>query len=356
MIGNVGSFAQNELMRMNLAATQSEFNKLQGQVSSGKKSQNYSDLREDARLSLSLRASRSSTEAFQQANVITKTRMEQMQTVFERLKNIANEIRIATFPAMSSANVSAAQGNAALKAQATAALQEVTQLLNTQLDGFFLYAGRMTDTAPMSDPGSIGVAGTPMANVASAAAEAPLVNTAASGDTTYDNIVAHLDGTAVGATAGASPVRYYTGEYSATSESLIVARVESGFDISYGINGRDDSVTKIMQALYALSVADLTTATDAGFRQLAGRAAADLELGFDGVIEEIGELGVKQTQLQELTKRQKDFITTIDIQIGDIEDVDMAEAISRLSFTQTSLEASYKMIAAIRDMSLARIL
>lgn len=72
--------------------------------------------------------------------------------------------------------------------------------------------------------------------------------------------------------------------------------------------------------------------------------------------EEIGELGVKQTQLQELTTRQKDFMTTLDIQIGDVEDVDMAEAISRLTFTQTSLEASYRMLSATRDMSLANFL
>ena len=68
MIGNVGTFAQNEFMRLRLTETQSQFNKLQGQVSSGKKSQNYSDLREDARLSLSLHASRSSTEAFLQTD------------------------------------------------------------------------------------------------------------------------------------------------------------------------------------------------------------------------------------------------------------------------------------------------
>lgn len=356
MINNVGTFAQNEFMRMRLTETQAEFNNLQGQVSSGKKSQTYSGLREDARLSLSLRITRTSTEAFQQANVVTKTRMEQTQTVFERLKDIANSVRNSAFPVMSSANISPTQGNAALRAQATAALQEVTHLINTHLDGFYLFAGRMADAPPMADPGSPTLPGTPLANVTSAAGVTPLDSTAASGDAAYDNIVAHLDGTAVGAISGAIPVRYYSGEYSATSEALIVARVESGFDITYGINGRDNSVNKIMQALYALSVGDLTPSTDAGYRQMATRAVADLQDGFDGVIEEIGELGVKQTQLQELATRQKDFMTTLDIQIGDVEDVDMAEAISRLTFTQTSLEASYRMLSASRDMSLASYL
>lgn len=352
MVANIGSYAQNELMRSRLLETQQEMNRLQAQVASGKKSDRYSGLREDARLSLSLRQTRMTTETFVQSNVITKTRMEQTQLVYERIKDIANEVRNATFPAMSPANISAEQGNAALRAHASAALQEVLQLLNTQIDGFHLFAGRRTDAPPMIDPGAINVAGTPLANVDAAAGVSPLANVAASGDTVYDNIVLHLDGTAVGAVPGASPVRYYDGEYSATAEALIATRIDTNADITYGINGRDDSINAVVQALYALSVSALTPATDAGFRQLAGRAAADLQTGFDGLVEEIGELGVKQTQLQELTKRQENFLVTLDVQLGTVEDVDMATAISRLTFTQTSLQASYEMMAAMRELSL----
>lgn len=356
MVGNIGSYAANEQMRSRMLQTQQELNRLQGQVASGKKSATYSGLREDARLSLSLRQSRMTTETFLQANVINKTRMEQTQLVYERIKDIANEVRIAAFPAMSQANISAEQGNAALKAHASAALQEVLQLLNTQIDGFHLFAGRRTDVPPMVDPGEIAIPGTPLANVNAAAGVSPLVNTAASGDSVYDNIVLHLDGTTVGAVPGASPVRYYAGEFSATSESLIATRVDTNTELVYGITGRDNSVNAVVQALYALSVADLTPATDAGFRQLAGRAAEDLQTGFEGLIEEIGELGVKMTQMREMTKRQEDFIVTLDVQLGSVEDVDMGTAISRLTFTQTTLEASYRMMASVRTLSLTNYL
>lgn len=356
MVGNVGSYAANEQMRSRMLQTQQELNRLQGQVASGKKSATYSGLREDARLSLSLRQSRMTTETFLQANVINKTRMEQTQLVFERIKDIANEVRLAAFPAMSQANLSAEQGNAALKAQASAALQEVLQLLNTQTDGFHLFAGRRTDVPPMVDPGAITVPGTPLANVQAVAAVSPLANSSASGDTVYDNIVLHLDGTAVGAVAGASPVRYYAGEYSASAESLIATRIDTNTEIVYGITGRDNAVNSVLQSLYALSVADLTPATDYGFRQLAGRAAEDLQIGFDGLIEEIGELGVKMTQMRELSKRQEDFIVTLDVQLGSVEDVDMAVAVSRLTFTQTTLEASYRMMASMRSLSLTNFL
>lgn len=356
MVANVGTFAQNELLRLRLLDTQTEINRLQTQVSSGKKSPNFSGLREEARLSISLRATRATSEAYIQTNITTKIRMEQVETVYERIKDIANDVRNASLLTMSPANVAAAKGNSALKAQATAALQEVVQLLNTQIDGFYLFAGRKTDAPPMVDPGAVGTASTPLDNVAGALAVAPLVNTTASGTTAYNNIVAHLDGTAVGVVPGAVPVRYYDGEYSATQESLITARIDASFDLSYGITGRDDSVNRVLQALYALSVSDLSVSTDAGFRQLTELAVNDLQRGFDGIADEIGELGVKMSQLQELTVRQKNFITTLDIQLGEIEDVDMSDAISRFTFAQSALQSSYRMLAATREMSLANIL
>ena len=151
-------------------------------------------------------------------------------------------------------------------------------------------------------------------------------------------------------------MRYYDGEYSATVESLLVTRIDTNTDITYGITGRDDSVNTIMQSLYALSVVDLNPANEAGYRQVINRVIRDLKDGFDGVIEEIGDLGVKQLQLQETTIRQNDFITALDMQIGNVEDGDMSSALSSLTATQTSLEASYRMLTLMRDMTLVKYL
>ena len=356
MVSNVSTHAQNELLRRRVLEIQTEVNRVQVQVSSGKKSDAYSGLGEGARLSLNLRTTRATTSAFIDGNVVTRTRMDQMQNVLGRVKDIAAEVRNATLFAMSSAALPAQTGSAALKAQAQSAIKEIIQLLNTELDGFHLFAGRETDAAPMTAPGEIGTAGTPLDNVSQVAAVSPLGAAAASGDTVYDNIVLHLDGTAVGPEAGASPARYYTGEFNATDESLIVARIDNDFDLDYGVTGRNDGFNDVLQALYALATSDLSPATDAGYRRLATRAAADLATGFDEIVTEIGALGVKQAQLRDLTIRQQDFITTLDLQIGDVEDVDMADAISRLTFTQNNLEASFRMIASMRELSLARLL
>ena len=356
MVQNVGTFAQNELLRARILEIQTESNRLQVQVASGKKGETYSVLKQDARLSLNLRASKATTESFLQANVVTKTRMEQIQTVLDRVKDIAVDMRNSTLSAMSGATLPAAQGNASLKAQAQSALIEISQLLNSEIDGFHLFAGRMTDTAPMTPPGAVGTAGTPLDNAANVVAVSPLTNFAASGDTVYDNVVSHLDGNLVGAVPGASPVRYYGGEFNAADDSLIIARVDNGVDLDYGVTGRNGAIQQVMQAIYALATADLSAATDQGFRQLVARAAGDLKTGFNGTVQAIGELGVKQAQLRDLTTKQQDFVTTLQIQLGAVEDVDMTEAITRLTMTQNNLEASFRMLAGMRDLTLAKLL
>jgi flagellar hook-associated protein 3 FlgL len=356
MVASIGTFAQNEILRRRSQEAQLELNTLQTQVSSGRKADTFSGLGEGARYSLNLRQSKQSTEAFISTNRTTDIRMQQMQATLERIKDIANDVKISAFAGVSSASTPAAQGNFTIRTTSRGAIAEISQLLNSQIDGFYLFAGRRTDAPPMIDPGGIGETGTPLGNAAALAATLPLANDQTSGDALYDGIVTHLDGGTVGGVAGADPVRYYDGEHSADGGSLLVARIDANTDIAYGTTGRDDSVAKIMQALYALSVAELTPTSEAGYRQVALRAVADLEAGFNGIVEEIGDLGVKQTQLEDVTTRQQDFITTLDLQLGAIEDVDMSEALSKLSAAQTQLEASYRMIALMRELSITKYL
>lgn len=356
MVASIGTFAQNEILRRRSQDAQLEINTLQAQVSSGRKAETFSGLGEGVRYSLNLRQSRQSTEAFINTNLTTDIRMQQMQAALERIKDIANDVKITAFAGVSSASTPAAQGNFTIRTTARGAVAEISQLLNSQIDGFYLFAGRRTDAPPMIDPGDAGVAGTPLGNAAAIAAALPLANDRTTGDAFYDGIVGHLDGDTVGGVAGADPARYYDGEYAAEGGSLLVARIDANTDIAYGTTGRDDSVAKIMQALYALSVSELGSNSEEGYRQVALRAVADLEAGFNGIVEEIGDLGVKQTQLQQVTVRQQDFITTLDLQLGTIEDVDMSEALSKLSAAQTQLEASYRMIALMRELSITKYL
>jgi flagellar hook-associated protein 3 FlgL len=85
-------------------------------------------------------------------------------------------------------------------------------------------------------------------------------------------------------------------------------------------------------------------------------AMNDLDDGFDLLQEQIGILGVRQNTIEQTDKRHVDFLITLKEQIVNVEDVDAADALSRLALLQTNLEASFKLIATSSQLSLVNFL
>jgi len=80
----------------------------------------------------------------------------------------------------------------------------------------------------------------------------------------------------------------------------------------------------------------------------------------DTVIQEIQREqmlnGLKSSKLEDLTTQQEAQKIFLETFIADIEDVDIAEAISRLNNTQTALEASYRVVAQTTRLSIVDFL
>ncbi len=133
-------------------------------------------------------------------------------------------------------------------------------------------------------------------------------------------------------------------------------RIDNGIDLEYGIRGDNPAVRKVLDALFALATTDLSTTTVDGFREIARLAADDLNRGRSMISDLSAELGVKENVLDTTDQRHQDFIVVTETQIDKVENVDMADAVSRLTQTQTNLEASYKLLASIRSLSLANFI
>ena len=76
----------------------------------------------------------------------------------------------------------------------------------------------------------------------------------------------------------------------------------------------------------------------------------------DALGEERGALGATEERLGAISRRHGDITVTLTAQLASIEEVDMAETISRLDATKTQLEASYRAIAMVSSLSLANFL
>lgn len=411
---SLATLTQNQIIRTRILEIQNDMMRTQIQVSTGKKTDVYSGLRTDARTSISLNNSKATVETYQQTIATTKARMNTMEAVLLRISDIAVEVRNTALQVQGAEATPTGATSAALKSLAQNRLKEITTLLNAEVDGRHLFGGRRIDLPPMIEPGEIGTAGTPLDTVATTAPA--LVNTAASGQERYVDIAGarHTASAAVAAgatviplsaapngivagmqvrfaghataytvtavgpgdqvtlgaalTAGVAngettsfvgtvdenaPGFYYQGDLTGDQ---ISARIDDGFDLQYGMRGDDRSFATILGALYALATSDLTTTSDAGYREMARMAMNDLDDGFDLLQEQIGVLGVRQNTIEQTETRHVDFLITLKEQIVNVEDVDAADALSRLALLQTNLEASFKLIATSSQLSLVNFL
>ena len=411
---SISTLTQNDIIRARILEIQTDMMKTQVQVATGKKTDVYSGLRSDARTSISLNNTEATVKTYKQTIATTKARMDTMQAVLNRISDICVEVRNTALQVQGAEATPTGATSAALKALAQNRLKEITTLLNTQVDGRYLFGGLKIATSPMLDPGAIGSAGTPLDTVNGTAPA--LANSVASGQERYVQI-AGATNTASGSIAAAAtviplnsppngvqagtqlkfsgqatvytvasvgpgnqvtlsaplaagvangetinfigqadentPGFYYQGD---TTGAQVSARIDDGFDLQYGLRGDDRSFATIMGALYALATSDLTTTSDAGYRELARMSMNDLDNGFDQLQEQIGVLGVRQNTLDQTDTRHTDFLITLKQQITDVEDVDAADALTRLSLLQANLEASFKLISSTKDLSLVNFI
>ena len=76
----------------------------------------------------------------------------------------------------------------------------------------------------------------------------------------------------------------------------------------------------------------------------------------DALANEAGALGFTEARLEETQRRHADANTTLEAQLAAIEEVDLAEVLTRLRATETTLQASYGAIGRLGDLTLARFL
>jgi flagellar hook-associated protein 3 FlgL len=76
----------------------------------------------------------------------------------------------------------------------------------------------------------------------------------------------------------------------------------------------------------------------------------------NGVNDAATQNGVLQKQLAQVQQQNTSQLTTVNNFISDIQDVDAAEAITRLNQDQVALQASFKVTAQLGQLSLVNFL
>ena len=295
MAMRVATFASSQSLLQAAMRIQVKQAEATTQQASGLVSDDYGGLGSKAGNVVSLEASVTRSKSYEEA---ANTASNRVETMYNSVGSIIDDLT--SFKAtLASSTIS----SDTLEATAESMLESVVALMNTQLDGRYLFAGSAVDTEPVDLDSIEG-------------------STATSQD--------ELD--------------YYQGD-----DQVASVKVSASHVISYGVTADDDS---FREALWAIStIANGSTDSDS--------VTSAIELltdAIDGLSTVQTKLSLNSSALEDAVSTQEDYQTTTADVISNLSEVDITTVAANMSNYEAQLEAAYAAIGKIADLSLASYL
>ena len=331
------------------------------QSTSGLKAEKLGDLGPEIPRAVSLHGEISRRELYGKTMDQALGRTAIMQDSLNRLTDIAREFRT---KAATRINAGDPGSLMTVQSDARAALTEVAHLLNTRHAGEYLFGGSDFGRPPIPDPEGLAT-GQMAQDIAAEVAALPSQGVAATSAAT--RAIAQSNA------AGVTPFSDFL-----TADALLPPTEQEarrgvpaadGQVIGYGIiAGRNAEAVsqgettgswardllRNLMSLAALKPEQMTdrTSFDAFIGTLRdGLSSAELALG-----EEAGALGNVEARMEATQRRHDNLSVALAKQLSDIEEVDVADILTRLQGTRNVLEASYRAIGSLRELNLANFL
>jgi flagellar hook-associated protein 3 FlgL len=410
----LSTLGQNNLVRSQISTLQSGIQDLQTQIATGEKTQRYGDLGSQATLSISLRNQANLLDTFKQNinNLSIRTSLidQSLVTIHDTALAVQNQ-------AFATPSFTAQRIN--IVAAAKAAIDQITQSLQTSVDGRNLFGGTQTQSNPVTPSATLlpTVQAAVSAAIASGAANVPAaIQAAVSGSqvtaqgdgvtTTWpysfdiptaaqavvsvvDNTVtpptttvltpAQYTITGVGSLTGGTvtptgpallPGQFITIKQSAPLDSATgyylggpphaPAAVDTGLTVDYSITASDSAFLTLMQGLYTLAslpqpagpTAVPPALSDSQFDAAASAAASTISQGLTQLQALTEKNGRNEQFLNDENTAHDATLTVLQTQIDNIEQVNLADASTRLTQLKTQLDASYHVVADLSTLSL----
>ncbi|HEY1095654.1 MAG TPA: flagellin [Alphaproteobacteria bacterium] len=330
-ISTVGSQLSNLYI---LQMLRQQLNQTQERISTGKKGTMLSDLGgSGATNALAYRNSQTMLETYITNLNTVKARVTVMDKAMGSMTDTVRDV----LSTLRSQVQDGAPYDEITRDQAQNALQDVVSKLNVKLGDRFLFSGSDIENAPMSDQSLLN------SNVSSA------ISALMSGTFDKDDATNALRGIA-GADLG-----YSAGSLAAETVSF---RADDGRDVDYTTMAHRAGFSDVLRGLAVIS--NLPTPTNEAetekYWTLVNSAIDMLDQGARQIDNYQGALGSKANTITTLLESHQDDALTLENFIGDVEDIDTAEAATRLETLKAQLQISYNVTASLQDLSLANFI
>lgn len=304
----VSSFGQTELLIQAMLRNQDRIFTDQLQITTGKRSQDFAGLGSDTITLLGARDFRERTSTFVETINTVESRLAANDLQLNGILNTAADFRQSILTTI------AAEEAAAFDALLEESFSFIINSLNTRIGGQFMFSGSKTDVPAVN-----------ASNIAD------LVAAGAATDL-FDN-----------------------------DDTKLRARISDSVEVEFGITASEVATT-LFESFKRIADFNaggggpidgpLTAAQNAflvGELQLLDQAILDARQY--QVVN-----GLAQQRIETIASQHQDTAVFLDIFISDVEDVDIAEAVSRLNLDQVSLEASFRTFSTISSLNILRFI
>jgi flagellar hook-associated protein 3 FlgL len=339
----VSTFGASTDQTTRLLTMQSRLEDLQRQLTTGQKADLYKGLDTDVLLDKRTRTQLTELTAYTDNIMRGKVLIQQKENALAGIKTQARNVWNSLMGQIQKGEID----ETSVRQIANGAYEFITNLLNTSDGDSYLFAGSDTDTAPLRDTGSMDVyysALNPLWTSGTLTINPPAT-------TITEEYIQQIDNLP-DTTAG------FSGSLTNAKKNLV--RIDTGVEIDHTVLANEKPLRDILVSIGTLrnlpDEANAPGATTAEKRdnyfQIFNHLAATIVKAIDGLEDIENRLGsVQATMAQMLDDHTVEKKVKMDV-IGEIEHADTTEIATQLNFMQVQLEASYRVTASVRDLSL----
>jgi len=308
MLDRVGTLSISQGLITEYGRIQTRTVKLQSQISSGKVGDNLADVKDKASVLVAAKQRAAGVESLLASTKEVSTRLDLQDLHLQKLSEITTRLRTSVGDAISTGRAGA------FMEEVRGLYAEAVGVLNDRLNGNYLYGGTRTDVAPVS------------ATDLAALAAAPSV---------------------------ASVLR--------NSDQVMTVNIDQGETVTVGVTA-SEVATDLLQMFKDIAgfdqgpsgpLSSMLTPAQVTFLTNANVQIPSIQ---NGIAEFAALNGTRHEQVQRAAERHEAMSAYFTKFIGDIEDVDLAEAVARLNRDQVAAEASGRMIAQLSETNLLKFL
>ena len=281
------------------------------------------------------------------SNGLVGSRLSSTQTSLSQLNTAAQTFLSALTTASSSDS-----SNSLTQSSGKATIQQLTSILNTSVNGEYLFAGTNTDVKPIND---FTAAGSP----AKAAFDAAFV--ANFGFTQDDPAAANITAAQMDDFITNDVVPQFMGagwqgNWSNATDQQIVSRIALNETTPTSTSANSDGIKKLAMAAAMVTSLMSSNISQAAKNTVVSRSTAVVGEALSGIAQTQSETGIVQKRVSDANDRMKTQTDLFERHILDLVGVDPAAAATRVADLTQHIETSFALTARLQQLSLLNYL